>query len=114
MSENDTDVAKAAAQFHEEIPHRFQVSLTMSMETRDALRAVRDAINEECPERVFTTDDVVRFALQGTARYHALASNGRPDSVEADEDVFLPLSAVVREALEANVNDGNSATKPSG
>lgn len=113
MSENDTEVAEAAARFHEEIPHRFQVSLTMSMETRDAMRAVRDAVNEECSERVFTTDDVVRFALRGTARYHALASNGRTDSVDADDDVFLPLSAVVREVLESNVNGGNSATRAS-
>ncbi len=97
MPGDNSDVAAAATRFHEDIPHRFQVSLTMSMDTRDSLRAVRDAINEECDDRVFTTDDVIRLALQGTADYHALASGEQPD-----EEAVRPLAAVVGEVLDAD------------
>jgi len=97
MPGDNSDVADAASRFHDDIPHRFQVSLTMSMDTRDSLRAVRDAINDHCEEEVFTTDDVIRLALQGTADYHELASGDQPDA-----GAVRPLAAVVGEVLAAD------------
>ena len=101
MPGDNSDVAAAATRFHEEIPHRFQVSLTMSMETRDSLRAVRDAVNDRCDERVFTTDDVVQLALQGAARYHAAASD------DARDDQLRPLTAIVQEVVEEDDADAS-------
>jgi len=107
MPENDTDVARAASRFHEEVPHRFQVSLTMSMDTRDSLRAVRDAVNEACDEGVFTTDDVIRLALRGTARHHAIATTDGSEPAATDDEL-LALSADVSSVLEADETVGES------
>ncbi|MFC4542978.1 hypothetical protein ACFO5R_13705 [Halosolutus amylolyticus] len=97
---NDDDIASAASRFHEDVPHQFQVSLTMSIQTRDRLRAIQDALNDSVGERVFTTNDVMRIALLGASRYHALATGERQELESLDEDQLLPLTAPVREALE--------------
>lgn len=113
MPGDNSEVATAAALFHEDIPHRFQVSLTMSMDTRDSLRAVRDAINEECNEQVFTTDDVIRMALLGTACYHAHASVEDSVTRDCDTGPLFPLSEVVRELLEADTGEVSSTSQSS-
>ncbi|WP_323173528.1 hypothetical protein [Natrialba sp. PRR66] len=97
---DDDEIASAAARFHEDVPHRFQVSLTMSIQTRERLRAIQDELNETVGEQLFTTNDVMRIALFGADRYHALAS-GQVQELEAiDEDQLLPLTAPIREVLK--------------
>lgn len=103
MPDHDSDVAAAATSFHEDIPHRFQVSLTMSMQTRDSLRAVRDAVNDACDERVFTLDDVVHLALEAATEYDASVADGEIDDAAA----LRPLTAILRrETADASVRDG--------
>lgn len=97
---NDDDIATAAARFHEDVSHQFQVSLTMSIETRDHLRAIQDALNEAAGERVFTTNDAMRIALLGAARYHALATGELEDLEAVDEELLRPLTAPVHETLD--------------
>ncbi|AQL43265.1 hypothetical protein BV210_11280 [Halorientalis sp. IM1011] len=100
MPASDPDLATAAASFHEEIPHRFQVSLTMSMQTRDSLRAVRDAVNEASDERVFTNDDVIRAALQAAASYHATETDEGSETGDRDAAQLRPIAAVIADVLE--------------
>ncbi|TYL36910.1 hypothetical protein CV102_19305 [Natronococcus pandeyae] len=98
---DDDEIASAATRFHEDVPHQFQVSLTMSMQTRERLRAIRDELNDSVGERLFTTNDVMRLALLGADRYHALASGEVQDLERVDEEQLLPLTAPIREVLEA-------------
>ncbi|WP_336001072.1 hypothetical protein [Halorientalis halophila] len=102
MPTSDPDLSTAAAGFHEEIPHRFQVSLTMSMQTRDSLRAVRDAVNEACDESVFTNDDVIRAALQAAASYHETVAADGSDGGERDAAQLRQIAAVIDDVLEAD------------
>ena len=97
MPRSDADLSTAAASFHEEIPHRFQVSLTMSMQTRDSLRAVRDAVNDACDEPVFTNDDVIRAALQAAASYHQTESADRSEPSDRDTEQLRPIASVIDE-----------------
>ncbi|WP_435062651.1 hypothetical protein [Halobaculum sp. EA56] len=97
MSDGEPELAAAVREFHEDIPHRFQVSLTMSMETRDLLRAVRDDLNDAAGERVFTTDDAIRLALESGARYHAVATGDREAS---GADPLAALAASIRRAVD--------------
>ncbi|WP_265108731.1 hypothetical protein [Halosolutus halophilus] len=96
----DDEIAAAATRFHEDVPHQFQVSLTMSIQTRDRLRAIQDELNDSVGERVFTTNDVMRIALLGADRYHALATGEIQELEPVDEEQLLPLTAPVREVLD--------------
>jgi len=91
------ELEAAAREFHEDIPHRFQVSLTMSMETRDRLRRIREELNDAAGERVFTTDDAIRLALLSGARYHA-AATGERDAAETDS--LTTLAGALRRVVE--------------
>lgn len=96
----DDDIASAATRFHEDVPHQFQVSLTMSMETRERLRATQEELNDRVGERLFTTNDVMRIALLGASQYHALAT-GETDELESvDEEQLQVLTGVVRSVLD--------------
>jgi hypothetical protein len=95
MSENELE--SAAREFHEDIPHQFQVSLTMSMETRDQLRRIREELNEAAGERVFTTDDAIRLALVSGSRYHAVATG---DRAATETDSITTLAASLRQVVE--------------
>lgn len=111
MAGQESDVASAASLFHEDIPHRFQVSLTMSMQTRDELRAVRDAVTEADDDQAFTTDDVVRFALRSAARYHAFATGELSEPTDLDDDQYLPLAAAIRDTLDEVDGDDAAADR---
>lgn len=111
MPSSDSDVADAATRFHEDIPHRFQVSLTMSMETRDRLRTVRDRINEACGEKVFTLDDVVHLALEATAAYEGVVDASATDPDAAEVEQLRPLTAVIGAVLDADGEGGDAAEK---
>jgi hypothetical protein len=110
MPSSDSDVADAATRFHEDIPHRFQVSLTMSMETRDRLRTVRDRINEACGEKVFTLDDVVHLALEATAAYEGADDSTTDLDADAAERL-RPLTAVIGAVLDADGEGVDGAEK---
>lgn len=97
MSENEPELETAIREFHEDIPHRFQVSLTMSMETRDRLREIREEMNELAGERVFTTDDAIRLALVSGARYHAVATG---DLAVSETDSLPALAASIRKVVD--------------
>ncbi|ELY63412.1 hypothetical protein [Natronococcus jeotgali] len=101
---DDDDIASAATRFHEDVPHQFQVSLTMSMETRERLRATQEELNDRVGERLFTTNDVMRIALVGASQYHALAT-GETDELtdeleSVDEEQLQALTGVVRSVLD--------------
>lgn len=96
----DDEFAPVAEQFHEDVAHEFQVSLTMSIETRERLRSIQDELNERAGERLFTTNDVMRIALAGAARYHELASGDLRELEDVDEDRLLPLTDPVREVCD--------------
>ena len=97
---DDEELASAAARFHEDVPHQFQVSLTMSVETRDRLRAIQDELNDSVGERLFTTNDAVRIALHGAARYHELATGDLEELESIDEELLCPLTAPVHATLD--------------
>ncbi len=96
----DDEIATAAERFHEDVSHQFQVSLTMSMETRERLRAIQDELNDCIGERTVNTNDVMRIALLGAARYHALATGDLEDLEAVDEEQLVPLTAPVRDVLD--------------
>ncbi|AZH24541.1 hypothetical protein [Haloplanus aerogenes] len=96
------ELETAAREFHEEIPHRFQVSLTMSMETRDRLREVREELNDAAGERVFTTDDAIRLALLSGARYHEVATGDRDAS---ETDSLTTLAGALRRVVDAEAEE---------
>jgi len=100
VTDSNTDVAAAAERFHEEVPLQFQVSLTMSIETRDRLRGICDEVNDSAGERIFDTNDAMRLALEAAARYHALATDENADTDEHDTDRLIPLTAAIHEVLE--------------
>ncbi|WP_222914503.1 hypothetical protein [Natrinema sp. SYSU A 869] len=103
----DDEIATAAERFHEDVSHQFQVSLTMSMETRERLRAIQDELNDCLEEQTVNTNDVMRIALLSAARYHALATGDLGDLEAIDEERLVPLTAPVRDVLdEEGVFDG--------
>lgn len=115
METNDSEVTAALSRFHEDVPHRFQVSLTMSMQSRELLGTIRDELNETAGEQVATTNDVLQIALLAATRYHALAaeevggadSTDEVESVGQTDDDLLPLAGVVRSVVEdADISDG--------
>lgn len=100
MTETGSDVLDAIAQFHEDIPHRFQVSLTMSIDTRDDVSAVRDELNDITGSREVTTNDVMRLALIAAARYHSLAMDADTNLRAVDQDQLVPLTGVLSRVID--------------
>lgn len=99
MVDGNEEIAAAAERIHEEIPHQFQVSLTMSMDTREQLRAIREEVNDKAGKQIFDTDDAMRVALLAAAHYHAIATDDAATN-ELDEERLLPLTAVIWDILE--------------
>jgi hypothetical protein len=89
------DTARQIRRFHDETPHAVRVSVTLSTETRRVLSAVRDDLNERAGEPVANTNDVVRLALEGAARYHERAPDGGNDSD------LRALTASIHDAVES-------------
>lgn len=100
MTETRSDVRDAIAQFPEDIPHQFRVSLTMSIDARDDLSAVRDELNDIAGSRDVTTNDVVRLALIAAARYHSLATDDEANLEAIDRDQLVPLTGVLRRVID--------------
>jgi hypothetical protein len=100
MTETHSDVEAALEAFHTDVPHQFQVSLTMSVTTRDNVSAVRDELNEIAGSNEFTTNDVMRLALTAAARYHAVATGEVAELEEFDSEQLVPLTAVIRRAID--------------
>ncbi len=98
MTGGESNVGEAVDRFHEDVPHRFRVSLTMSMDTRDTVSEVRDRLNDEAGSRTLTTDDVMRLSLLAAARYHAL-STGDAETDAVDDEQLVPLTAAIRRTL---------------
>jgi hypothetical protein len=95
---DDTDIARQVRQLHKETPHAVSVSVTLSTHTRRVLSEIRDDLNGRAGEPILNTNDVVRLALEGAARYHERA----PDP--ADEDVHA-LAAAVHDAVDGREMD---------
>lgn len=98
MDGGEADVGRAAASFHDDVPHSFQVSIAMSNHTRDLLAEIRDEVNDRAGEAVLNTNDVVQLALLGSAAYHETAT-GQPDSAAVDEQL-RPLFRVLHDVVE--------------
>jgi hypothetical protein len=94
MPDPRTDVLDAVATLHEDIPRRTQVSLTMSIDTRDDVGAIRDELNDIIGSRDVTTNDVMRLALTAATRYHSLATSGDVELEPIDRDLLVPLTGV--------------------
>jgi len=88
---SDNDVARQVRQFHEETPYAVSVSVTLSTHTRGVLSEIRDELNDRAGEPILNTNDVVRLALEGAARYH--------DRTSASDDVHA-LTAAVHDVLD--------------
>lgn len=99
MTEPREDVLHAIESLHRDIPRRTQVSLTMSMDTRDDVGAVRDELNDVVGNRAVTTDDVMRLALVAAARYHTLATGGDVDLKPIDRDELVPLTGILSRVI---------------
>ncbi|RDI70111.1 hypothetical protein [Halopelagius longus] len=100
MTKESEALASAVEEFHEEVPHRYQVSLTMSMETRERVSEIRDELNDAVEDRRVTTNDAMRIALLAASRYHAVASGDVSEPEAVDEEQLLPLASVVRRVVE--------------
>lgn len=100
MTETRDDVLKALENLHENIPRRTQVSLTMSMDTRDDLGAVRDELNDIVGSKEVTTNDVMQLALVAAARYHSLATSGDVELEPIDREKLLPLTGVLSHVID--------------
>lgn len=103
MTEQREDVLHAIERLHRDIPRRTQVSLTMSMDTRDDVGAVRDELNDIAGSREVTTNDVMRLALVAAARYHSLATSGDVDLEPIDRDKLVPLTGVLSRVIDEEV-----------
>jgi hypothetical protein len=90
--EPKADLVRQARRLHDETPHGFRTSTTLSIDTRDRLGEIRDELNGRLDERMLDTDDVVRLALRGAAAYH-----GTTDDDPAD---IGTLTAVIHETAE--------------
>lgn len=101
MDSSEAAVARRARAFHDDVPHDFQVSLSMSVHTRELLRTVRDDLNERAGEPILTTNDVVQLALVGAARYHELAADADGDAGDPPLPDG-PLLAALHDAVAAD------------
>lgn len=100
MSDSHPDMDDAVAAVHEDIPHRFQVSLTMSMDVRDDIRAIREELKKNSENQDVTTNDVMRLALIAASQYHTLAADGTTDSETLDEDQLRSLTALINRVVD--------------
>lgn len=100
MTETHDDVLKAIENLHKDIPRRTQVSLTMSMDTRDDIGAVRDELNSIAGSREVTTNDAMRLALIAAARYHTLATSGDVELEPIDREKLVPLTGVLSRVID--------------
>lgn len=100
MTEREADVRDAIARFHEDVPHQFQVSLTMSIDVRDDVTAIREELNDIAGSREVTTNDVMRLALIAAARYHSLATDEDADLEAVDRDELVPLTAAISRVID--------------
>lgn len=101
MTERKSDVLAAIERFHEDVPHQFQVSLTMSIDVRDDVTAIREELNDIAGGREVTTNDVMRLALIAAARYHSLATDKNTDIKAVDRDELVPLTAAISHIIDA-------------
>lgn len=104
MDDAESDIARHARAFHDEVPHELQVSLSMSMHTRDLLREIRDELNDRAGEPVLNTNDVVQLSLVGAARYYELTEDGGHELDEGDRESVRRLMATLRDAVETDEN----------
>lgn len=102
MTDADADLARYAASVHDEVPHEVQVSLSMSMHTRNLLQEIRDELNDQAGEPVLTTNDIVQLSLIGAARYYELREDADRNPGEEDQDPVRPLLATLRDAVDAD------------
>lgn len=100
MTQQESDVLDAIARFHEDVPHRFQVSLTMSIDVRDDITAIREELNDIAGGREVTTNDVMRLALIAAARYHSVATDEDTDIEAVDRDQLVPLTAAISHVID--------------
>jgi hypothetical protein len=99
MTDTDADIEDALAAFHHDVPHQFHVSLTMSVDVRDDVSAVRDELNDLADGSDVTTNDVMRLALAAAARYPDLAA-GDASLDDVDREQLLPLTSVLSRVLD--------------
>ena len=100
MPADESEIAAAAEAFHEDVSHEFQVSLSMSLNTRDDLDDIQDEVNDILGERVFTTNDAMRVALLAAARYNEFATGEKSDLDTLDEEQLVPLTSAIRKVVE--------------
>lgn len=100
MSDEQSDLGDAIAAVHEDVPHRFQVSLTMSMDVRDDVRAIRDELKDAAGQQDVTTNDVMRLALLAASQYHAQATGDPVDPGPLDEDQLRSLASLIDRAID--------------
>ena len=100
MSIENSELAAAAEAFHEEVPYEFQVSLSMSLDTRNKLDAVQDELNEAAGERVFSTNDAMQAALVAAARYHEFANERKSNLDDVDEEQLIPITSAIRDVVQ--------------
>ena len=100
MTSYEAEIGEAAEQFHEDVPHQFQVSLSMSLHTRNVLDAIQDELNEAAGERICTTNDAMQVALVAAGRYHELATSDEPSLDDVDREQLIPLTGAIRTVLE--------------
>lgn len=102
MTEDPTEIQRAIEAFHDDVPHRFQVSLTMSIDVRDDISNARNELNAIADGQSVTTNDVMRLALVAAARYHELASDdsATPALDAVDRDQLVPLTGVLRQVVD--------------
>ncbi len=101
MGDQQSDLRETIAAVHEDVPHRFQVSLTMSMDVRDDIRAIRDELKDAGGEQDVTTNDVMRLTLLAASQYHAEASGEPIDTGPLSEDQLQSLSSLIDRALNS-------------
>ncbi|SEH49818.1 hypothetical protein SAMN05192561_103129 [Halopenitus malekzadehii] len=115
MTDADTadDLERQARRLHEETTHAFRTSVSMSLDTRNTLSAIRDDLNDRIGHTVVDTDDVVRLALQAAARQHELTDGvdrteddradgdrTEDDQKEADRADIAALTAAIHDAVD--------------
>lgn len=105
MSIDNSDLAAAAKAFHEEVPYEFQVSLSMSLDTRNKLDEIQDELNDAAGERVFSTNDAMQAALLAAARYHEFANDEKSALDDVDEDQLIPITSAIRDVLQNEVEN---------
>lgn len=111
MGDQQSDLQETIAAVHEDIPHRFQVSLTMSMDVRDDIRAIRDELKDAAGEQDVTTNDVMRLTLLAASQYHAEASGEPIDTGPLSEDQLRSLSSLIDRALDSRGAEAEEQSK---